>query len=704
MAAIWSSGSTLLQLLVAFSGILLALWLVSRSRERSPAVKAVAAALSIAAMWSLAVLSYDHGSGLTRAALSLSNLAWLWALYRLFSNDHKAKSIGLIRTVVIALAFVELGQIAILVLQARYGTGLAVDGLFVRSSITFHLLFSIGALVLVHNLYGGATQQARQALQWPAAALGVIWLYDLNYYTISYLSDGLPLFLADLRGLALLGAIGLFGYGMVRERGDLRFQPSRSFAFQSFSLLVIGVYLVVMVLVAQGLSYIGSEFARSMQIGFVVLASGLALAFLPSKRMRGWLRVTLSKHLFQHRYDYRAEWMRFTDTIGRAGPVAAPLHERIVQAVADITDSPSGLLLTPCEDGGLTLDARWQWAAIEVPCDAICVRGASFYEDSQFILDLDDLRKGHADGVPVEAFPDWLMRDEDAWALVPLLHFERLVGVVVLSRATVARRLDWEDFDLLRVVGSQLASYLAEKDSQDALGEAQRFDEFNRRIAFVMHDIKNLASQLSLLAGNAQKHADNPEFREDMIITLRNSTDKLQALLARLGRYGAHGGDARGQVDLAAMLRQVAAQYANKHDVIAVEREPCFVTANSEALEQALVHLVQNAIEASSESSPVFVDLRKEGQHATIEIVDSGEGMSLEFIRTRLFKPFHSSKMGGFGIGAFEARELIRSMGGRLDVDSREGMGTRFMIRFPLVETSSLIDVMQQQERKDGVA
>lgn len=704
MAGLWSTAANLLHLVFAFSAILLALWLVSRFRERSPAVKIVAAAVSIAALWSLAVLSYGHGSGFTRAILSCSNLAWLWALYRLFSNDHIGKSVGLVRSVVIALAFVELSQIALLVVQSRYGQVLVSDAIFARSSITFHLLFSIGALVLVHNLYAGATQQARQALQWPAAALGAIWLYDLNLYTISYLSEGVPLFLADLRGLALLGAIALLGYGMAREQGDLRFQPSRSFAFQSFSLLVIGAYLVLMVLVAQGLSYIGSEFARILQIGFVILASGLALAFLPSKRLRGWLRVTLSKHLFQHRYDYRAEWLRFTDTIGRAGPVAAPLHERIVQAVADITDSSSGLLLTPYEDGGLTLDARWQWDAIDVPGDAMCARGACFYEDSHFILDLDDLRKGQADGVPLEAFPDWLMLDEDAWALVPLLHFERLVGVVVLSRPPIARRLDWEDFDLLRVVGSQLASYLAEQDSQDALGEAQRFDEFNRRIAFVMHDIKNLASQLSLLAGNAQKHADNPEFREDMIITLRNSTDKLQSLLARLGRYGAQSGDERSSVDLAGLLRQVVAQYAGKHEVIAVDREPCLVIANGEGLEQALVHLVQNAIEASASNSPVFVDLRKDGQHATIEVVDSGEGMSLEFVRTRLFKPFHSSKSGGFGIGAYEARELIRAMGGRLDVDSREGMGTRFMVRFPLSETSSLIDVMQKQNQNDGVA
>ncbi|MCP5396936.1 MAG: hypothetical protein H6918_09430 [Sphingomonadaceae bacterium] len=120
---------------------------------------------------------------------------------------------------------------------------------------------------------------------------------------------------------------------------------------------------------------------------------------------------------------------------------------------------------------------------------------------------------------------------------------DRLLGVVVLARPPVPRALDWEDFDLLKLVGRQLASYLAEQAGEQALMDASQFDEFNRRIAFVMHDIKNLASQLGLLARNAERHADKPEFRADMLVTLRNSADKLNMLLARLNRYGASGSE-----------------------------------------------------------------------------------------------------------------------------------------------------------------
>jgi putative PEP-CTERM system histidine kinase len=690
----------LLYLLCAVCALALGGWLLARRKERGPAVIAKAAALALTASWALAVAGLGVTHVASSALLSIAYLAWLWTLYRLFASDERDKSVGPIRPVVLVLAFVEVMQLILLVGRPDEPALLDVRDTMIGFEVTFRLLFCVGALVLVHNLYAGAAAQAREALRWPAAALAVIWLYDLNLSTVAYLGQHLPVDLVVLRGAAMLLSVALLAIGSLRHEGDLRFSPSRSFAFRSFSLLIIGAYLAAMVLATQGLAYIGSDLAPLVQPGFVVLAGAIALTVLPSRRLRGWLRVMLAKHLFQHRYDYRAEWLRFTDTMGRAGPTAAPLRERIVQAVADITDSPKGVLLTPREEGGLALAARWQWQDIDVPAEALSAQAMRFFEDNQFILDLDDVRRGPVEGLPHEAHPAWLLDEQTAWAMVPLVHYERLVGLVVLARPPMARRLDWEDFDLLRVVGRQLASYLAEQGSQDALGEAQRFDEFNRRIAFVMHDIKNLASQLALLARNAEKHADNPAFRADMLLTLRNSAEKLQALLARLGRYGAHGGEVPAPVALDEMLARIAARYPAQHEVILIERVPCQVLADREALEQALVHLVQNAIEASTDATPVFLDLRVEEPHAVIEIIDSGTGMSPEFIRTRLFKPFHSSKPGGFGIGAFEARELIRAMGGRLDVESREDLGTRFRIQLPLAVAARAIRPTQSHKTK----
>ena len=680
-------------LLCAGGALALAGWLLARRERRGPAAASETVALTLTASWALAFAGLGAAASTTAILLSLTHLAWLWSLYRLFAHDERDKIVGIIRPVVLAVAFVELLQLGLVPLMSPGGD---IESASVLGGLqaTLRLLFCVGALMLVHNLYAGASAPARETLRWPAAALGLLWLYDLNVSILAYLSVEPPEALVTLRGGAMLAVIAMLALGALRHDGNLRFRPSRSLAFQSFSLLVIAGYLAVIVLVAQALSYAGGNLAEIVQVGFLALAAVAAMAILPSPRLRAWLRVTVSKHLFQHRYDYRAEWLRFTETMGRAGPAAPRLGERIVQAVADITDSPSGLLLTPVEHGALALEARWQWSRLDVPAEAIPSEGARFFEETRFILDLDDVRAGREEHVPAAAHPAWVVETDDAWAIVPLVHYERLVGVVVLARPPVARRLDWEDFDLLRVVGRQLASYLAEQTSQDALGEALRFDEFNRRIAFVMHDIKNLASQLSLLASNAEKHADKPEFRADMLVTLRNSADKLQALLARLGRYGGQAGEAPRPVSVDELLRDVAGRFAGQN-IVVVERSPCEVLADREALEQALVHLVQNAIDAGDEASPVFLDRVGEASHATIEVIDSGSGMSPEFVRTRLFKPFNSSKPGGFGIGAFEARELVRAMGGRLEVESREGLGTRFQIRLPVAGAAELIRTIQ---------
>ena len=162
-------------------------------------------------------------------------------------------------------------------------------------------------------------------------------------------------------------------------------------------------------------------------------------------------------------------------------------------------------------------------------------------------------------------------------------------------------------------------------------------------------------------------------------------------LLARLGRYGAGSGAARGPVDLTEIAKRIAARHSAGMQVQLTRAEPCMVLGEQENLEQALDHLVQNAIEASVPGTPVYLDVSCDGLQGRIEVIDSGTGMSPQFVRDKLFKPFVTSKDGGFGIGAFEARELIRSMGGRLDVESREGLGTRFAAILPLSAASGFV-------------
>ncbi|MDE1918365.1 MAG: PEP-CTERM system histidine kinase PrsK [Sphingomonadales bacterium] len=690
---LWAATASSTHAAGACAAVTVAVMLWGQRDRFGQAGAAIIAALACEALWCLSSAVEGAQSLTTVALLALRNLTWLAVLYRLFASDGRHTSVRQVRPVLIALAAVDLLAPMLLLVESRVGTGLPQEPVVARFNVMLPMLAVVGSLVLVHNLFVGADQAARAMLRWPAMALGAVWVFELNLYTVAYLDSAWPDQLSALHGLVDVGFAVLMAVGAMRGRDAWRLRPSRAMTFHSVSLLVIGGYFVAMIAVAQWLAYAGGDYARWLQFSFVILATAGALVTLPSRRLRAWLRVTFVKHLFQHRYDYRAEWLRFTQTISRQTQEAPPLNERAIQAVADITDSPAGLLLLPDDLGDMMLAARWRWPAALVSHPALSPEAVAFFEAHDFIIDLDDLRERDAAsgaGQMGEAgiVPGWLHEEPQAWALVPLRHFDRMVGAIVLARPPQARKLDWEDFDLLRVVGQQLATYLAEHHSQQALAEASRFDDFHRRIAFVMHDIKNLSSQLTLLARNAQRHAENPDFRADMLVTLRNSADKLNHLVARLSRYGGQV-EKVAPVPLGTIARDVAAQFAARHRVDVIERDACVVSGNAHSIEQVLVHLVQNAVDASAREAPVFLSIARDEASARIEVVDAGIGMSADFLRTRLFRPFVSTKPGGFGIGAYEARELVRAMQGRIDVESQEGIGTRFIVRLPLAQAES---------------
>ncbi|MBX7495932.1 PEP-CTERM system histidine kinase PrsK [Qipengyuania sp. 6B39] len=668
-----------------------AVWVATRGDDtRTDRIPAIAA-LALTANWCFAAASFEPDRLIVELTEIARNFAWLFVLFRHFANDGRDETLRIVRPAVVALCFVEALHLVLLLVAKRYAVTPEIATLTFETATMFRVMVAVGALVLVHNLYVGAADASRHLLRWNAAALAGLYAFDLNYYTVTYIIGAVPSELTALRGLAAAIVAVPFAMGFARGAAGLEFRPSRAVTFRFLSLLVIGGYLALMLGLARWLDMLTGDLARLAQVGLVIAAGVLALIWLPSAQLRGWLRVTAIKHLFKHRYDYRNEWIRFTQTIGSTGFDETSLPERAIKALADITDSPSGILFLANEEGTLEVVADWRWREDDLHAPTLPAALAAVLEREELIVDFDEVRAGIDHYGEIGLIPDWLRDDRTAWAAVPLLHFDRLIGLAILARPLIARKLDWEDFDLLTVVSRQLASYLAEQAGQAALLEAGRFDEFNRRMAFVMHDIKNLSSQMSLLLRNAEKHVDNPEFRKDMLLTLRNSADKLNMLLARLGRYGTREKSAGQPFDLAATARSVAERFGRNHPVALLRSEPALVVGDEEALEQALVHLVQNAVDASAGNSTVVLECYTDGISGKLQVVDSGKGMTPQFLRNGLFKPFVSSKEGGFGIGAFEAREMVRGMGGRLDVESRESVGSRFTITLPLQATRQLI-------------
>jgi putative PEP-CTERM system histidine kinase len=674
----------------ALAACLFASVILWRLRERvEGTARLLVAGYFATAVWASVSAMRGPVDVLTMPAETLRNLAWLVMLHAMWGDIKDEARAGL-RLVFSAVALVIGTQFVLNLIMAFA----AVPADLMQDMLTTERLLRItmcsGALVLVHNLYGQATPNSRMAIRGPMLGLTLMWGYDLNLYTLAYLGAPGAAQLFDWRGIFMAVAAPLFALGPP-GRDTLRIRLSRAATFQSLSLLGICSYFAVMALVATALRRSHWDWAAVITAvalsGMILGTAVLAL----SQWARGWAKVKIAKHLFEHRYDYRGEWLRFADTVGRSDGGALPIGERLIKAFADILEAPGGLLLVPDTAGSVSIGASWNWPGQMPPIEPEESRGFwAAIERSGRILDVDAFRRGmlnHRDrDVTV---PDWLADEPDAWTGVPLIHHARLIGLVLLAAPDYRRPLDWEDFDLLRTAGRQAASSLAESFSQEALADARRFEEFNRRFAFILHDVKNLVSQLSLLARNAERHADNLEFRADMVATLQGSVGKMNELLARLAPHSPARVQRLGPEPLRPVLTSAIAARRGEHDVRLLGDTNLWAMFDAAALEQALGHLLQNAVEACSPALPVTVRVDSNGETVSIAITDKGVGMDSDFVRNRLFQPFASSKSGGFGIGAFEARSLIDAMGGRLTVDSRPGAGTTFTILLPAAEPAS---------------
>jgi putative PEP-CTERM system histidine kinase len=661
-----------------------------------PRNRPLVTAFAVMAVWTIFLAMLDSYDFLTQLAESARNLAFLAFMYGIMREGDESGSQHSVKAVYAAVAAAVGLQIVVGGIISEFRGQPILFERLVWTAQLIGITISSGSLILVHNLYGQAAPGSRGALRFPMIALAVMWAYDLHLYTVAYFTGGLAPDLFAMRGAVLALLVPLFALGL-RGAASWKFQLSRAATFQSVSLIAILAYLVLMMTGAQALDAIGGDWARAAEFGILAAMTMVAILVLPSAKARAWFRIFIAKHAFEHRYDYRAEWLRFTDTIGREGHDSPSLEERVAKAMADIAGSPGGLLLLADAHYRLTPAGCWR-SDIVVPTNG---DGAEpllrHMESSNFILAFDNVRDGWmSDQSSALAVPHWLARLDSAWAGVPLIHAGKLVGLVILEHPPIRRQLDWEDFDLFRTAGIQAASYIAEARGQQALADSRRFDEFNRRFAFIMHDIKNLVSQLSLVARNAERHADNPEFRADMIATLQSSVKKMNDLLVRLSPGAVR--TAAEPARLVRIIEPVEAVVAAKRHAhpVRVGGDPALAAkADRIGLEQALGHLVQNAIDASPTDAPVEIAFFESGGDVVIEVADRGIGMSEEFVRTRLFQPFASTKESGFGLGAYEARALIVAMGGRIEVETLVGEGTRFTLFLP----GAVVEAAPEHER-----
>jgi putative PEP-CTERM system histidine kinase len=312
-----------------------------------------------------------------------------------------------------------------------------------------------------------------------------------------------------------------------------------------------------------------------------------------------------------------------------------------------------------------------------------------FFSRKDWIVDIQELNESPGLYDDLE-LPDGLGDRDSAWLIIPIKHHLELIALVLLEKPRAARHINWEDRDLLKTAAQQAGSYLALLEASEALSRANQFETFNRLSAYVVHDLKNLLAQLELVVKNSQRHRNNPEFMNDAINTVNNAAVKMGRLLAQLrkGRFEKSSGRL---FDLSDALQLAVDEHAGflPKPTLRLESKDLKIVGDKDRFTAVIGHLIKNAQEATKDDGCVGITARKDAGSVRIMVEDNGCGMESGFIRDKLFQPFETTKgNAGMGVGAYESREFIRSLGGDVEVSSKLGRGTEFTITIPLKHVS----------------
>lgn len=639
------------------------------------------AALVMSVLWSglLAFAFWNDARTLAWMPVIEALRCGLWvsfvvALLMSGHENHTARRMGI---GILAVAGICVGSVVLTSFAAQDAGGTRITGGIRLGLLTLPLLGLFALEQVTRNCVFGD----RRLLQPLAIGVGLIFMLDLFCYSQVFVSSGINLLTWEVRSIGNSIAAPFVLVAVKRQRDwERKLFLSRHVVFHTASLATAGVYLLALGLAG---SFVGpfDGTGALLELAALVAASAVLVYALSSTRLRRRFKVFIAKHFYRNQYDYRQEWLRLIETLAGITPNVS-ISERGVRALAEIIESPSGVLWWA--DDGRSFEPSAGWHVVK-PAVAIGQNSAlaRFLAASHWVIDTDEYRI--TPQTYEHAFEDDEAVLDPPSIYVPLVLEGQLRGIVRLDRRPDLGRLSFEDHDLLKTAGKQVAVFLAQERIQVRLAETKQFEAFSRLTTFLMHDLKNLISQQELVVGNAQRFKHKPEFIDDAIRTIESSVKRMRQVLERLQSTGS--GESYSIIDLGRLLVEVVNACSDRKPMPEIRSMPTnlFVAMNKERLAMAVTHTIRNAQDATPPIGSIRVGVVAESGVAAIDIADTGVGMTAEFVRDRLFRPFDSTKGAqGMGIGAYQVRETLRAAGGEVTVESAPGSGTTFTLRLPL--------------------
>jgi len=555
-----------------------------------------------------------------------------------------------------------------------------------RTLLILNVLISLVGILLLEQIWRNSALFSRAGIKYLSLAVATILAYDFVMYSDALLFSNLSGSLWDSRGAVNALATPLIAATIINKKDKaLGIHISRQMVFHTTTLVIAGVYLIFVSAGGYYINLFGGTWGQALRVLFLFSAGIFLILVISSPSLRARIMVFISKNFFDYKYDYRDEWIKSTDSLQSSNHDTS-LHLRSTKTLAALVQAQAGAIWVRDEEDNFSLRDQFGFTTSTFETIASDSDITTYFEGCDWIINLHEYI-ADPDKYELIEIPASMLSVTQPWLIVPLKLHGRLSALVLLAKPYVDMDLNWENYDLLKIVAQQACSYIEQKSSEELLAQSRQFEAVNQTSAFLVHDIKTIIAQLSLMVKNAPKHKSNPAFVDDMIETTRHSVDKMEHLLSQI-RNPNHQEQLR-KINLCDVLSNVCHEKRNAvpAPVLMLHSEKIVIEADSQQLTSVIEHITQNAIEACDKDGNVDISTKSSAEHAFVFIQDNGAGMDEDFINNDLFKPFTSTKgLTGMGIGAYQSRKYLRKIGGAISVTSEPSIGTCFTLTIPLLK------------------
>jgi putative PEP-CTERM system histidine kinase len=548
------------------------------------------------------------------------------------------------------------------------------------------ILIALQVLVLLETIYRQAGDN-KWALKPLILYLAIINVFDFVTFANALMVEQIHINYIIARGFIYSALIPFLVLAIRRVKNwGVEIYISRDIVMHSTLLMVAGGYLFIMAMFGYLVRYFGGQWGGAIQVVLIALSLALLVTLFLSLSFRTKIKIFITKHFFANQFDYRHEWLKLTHSLNTK-EFKENVYTTALRGLTQAINYQTGCLIQ-AQNGELKVLADIEKPDLNEDEKIVLLAFSEHFKSKKWIIDIEELRTKPFvyEGLKINHS---LLNAVYFQLVIPIYNDDEFWGMVVMKGSdNTSKNLNWELRDYLNAVNAQVSNFLFHHQAAQEVAENAQFAAFTRMSAFVVHDLKNVMAQIDLILSNSEQHKDNPEFIEDTFETLQHTKARMDNMLLQLTEKNTIQDGAHSLVSLSKIIKQVVEQrcvsYLPLANVIINSEIP--VVLDKEKLCNVIYHLVSNAQQATADDGNVdiILEMSKDNKHMLINIVDTGSGMSEDFIGNRLFKPFDTTKgNAGMGIGAFDAKAYLDKIGGQLLVQSELDKGTIFTLRIP---------------------